>query len=242
MEKIEINYEHELFTIEISKENKFYKLKRKELLDLQSIKEELKDRKFLVKYTKKYSTQNLQKIRKDILKEENLKSSEKVLEKNLDYKELITIINDDECGFINAKVIDPENIIRIESEGAFNVSLIVKDPNKYTEELIDVFIKTFNYLKNTENYEEFIELLRIALEGKWNIIENEEFPSTMLKFYKNKDLIKSVYIKDNSIKFVDFAEEYKKLKIKDIKETLQKVNENLKLAGKENIKLGFKEK
>ena len=123
-----------------------------------------------------------------------------------------------------------------------SLCLEVKDPTTIKEDLITYYTTYFSYLSKIDNYVEFVTLLRTALKEDWNIIENEEFPGRMFKFYKHKNLIKAIYIKGEQIKILDsFAEEYKKLQMEKIKEILNTINEQLKIEGKDSLKLEFKE-
>src|SRR3989344_1887653 len=203
MAEVKIEYEHPKFRIEILKEGDFYRIKCEENikpLDFSLIKNDIINKKFILD------------------------------NKEVDFNTLIEILQDLENYTLKDKeiiVINPDNIIKI--SGMYSINILVKDSKGFKEEIIKSIVKRFNEIEDYKGYEEFKDFLTKALEEDYSIIENEEFPGTMLKFYKGKKLLKTVYIKDEKIEFVDFTQKYKELQIDNIKESLEKINEKLEL-------------
>ena len=248
MPKVKINHEYQILKIGIKKEEELFLLSAGvRLFDIKSVVKELKIKKFSV--NEKKITENPRNKREDIFKE-NIEDS--IIEErsrviNFDEMKLIKFLstdgNFDEEWHTEEEiiqVINPKNIIIINSNKYLNIK--VKDPYQYISEIKEKLLENFNYAKKYKNYKEFLKFVKEALKNGFEIIEDEEFPGTMLKFYKDNQLVKSVYIKNEEIKFLDsFADEYKKLKIDSIKETLEDLNKQLTLENKEKIGLEFKE-
>ena len=215
MAEVKIDYEHTKFKIEIIKDGDFYRIKCQENinpLELPLIKNEIKNKKFILD------------------------------NKEVDFNILIEILQDRDNYTLKDKeivVLEQENIIKIDD--MYSINLLVKNSNGFKEEIIKAIIEKFDDISDFKGHKVFKDFLIKALEEDYEIIENEEFPGTMLKFYKEKKLLKAVYIKDEKIEFVDFTQKYKELQIENIKESLEKLNEKLELEGKKPLNLEFKQ-
>ncbi len=213
-----INYEYRKFVIDINKEGELYNLSTNENINLLKFDPKIIEKKFNI------ITKNL-----GITKEIN----------DINFEELLRI-QDEHNEELEISIIN-NNIKFIYTNNGTNINIITNEPKKIKEIIIKSIIEEFYYAKEYKNYEEFLTFLKNALENSFVIIENEEFPGAMLKFYNNNKFIKSVYIINEEIKFLDsFADEYKKLKIANIKETLEDLNDQLILENKEKLILEFK--
>ena len=223
MAETKINYEYDIFVINISKEGDFYRVKCDGLnpLKFNLIINDIQNKKFIVIESAELS-------------------DKKSLIDNIDFNQLLEFIDKGEYSEISIEVINPNNVINIENNN-YEINILAKNPENYREEIIKSLINLFDYAQNYKGYKYFIDFLKTALEDGYNIMEDEEFPGTMLKFYKNKKLLKSIYIKDEKIEFVEFTQKYKELQISNIKESLEKLNEKLELEGNKKIGLEFKE-
>jgi len=235
MTDIKINYETEVFIINISEENNFYNIISSatiNFLNLNSVVKDIKDKKFEV-------------FRLDIIEPEIFTFSQ--LKKIIENSGEETVTNLSENTSIRKsqpidkiKVLNPTNVQEIKN--ITSLDLLVKDFLDIKQELIQIFINEFDFTKEYENYEEFVNFFIESLQNGIKIIENEEFPGRLFKFYKDNSLIKVIYIHDDKISFLDsFAQKYKELQLDKIKEALNNLNEELKLEGKEQFKLEFKD-
>lgn len=210
-----ISYESEPFKIDIVKEGKFFTIKCAQplLMHLSSVLKELNSKKIKI-------------------------YNNKILLNELSFKELDTRLlqaNQD----LYAEVVNPENIIKFSI--FLEEKLTVKSYVKIKKQLQEKLIKSYDEINDYENFKEFKEFFTKAIKEDFKIIDDGEFPGTMLKFYKNDQLIKCVYIKDEKIEFIDsFAEKYKELQLSLVKEAIEKANKELKLEGKKQILLGDK--
>ena len=222
---VTINYEHERFSLGVKKEDSLFSF---QLVlgchpsDFLSIQEELKDKQFLISREvdgdkKEVSFRELEKV--------NWYLDERF---DPDHVKRKTII-----------VKDPDNIQKIIVEHSCEI-LVKAVKEEYYGESFEYFVKEFDYAKEYGGYKEFIEFFKKSFLGGFKITEDEEFPYRVLKFYSKDSLIKAVKIQDEKISFLEsFAEEYKKLQVENIKESLEKVNEELKLEGKKPLQIGL---
>ncbi len=147
-----------------------------------------------------------------------------------------TFLEENQEGPFSTKitVTNPENILELEDK-----NILVKNPAFLLKEIKQAYLDSFSYAQDYEGYKEFISFLKKSLEGDLKVTLDEEFPGTMLKFYKQDTFFQAVSLHEETITFIEsFSEEYKKLQLENIKETLEKINHHLQLEGKKPLSLG----
>ena len=218
MAKVKIDYNIRLFEISVEKKEKTFILKADycdKFWNINSINKELKNKTFGIEY---YKINKKEVVNFEILKE---------------------LINNSTINLKYIKIINPENIIEIIENP--NVEMILKDPKKHIPDIKKSQSNFFEELNDFKNYKKFKTFFKKALKNDYKIIDDTEFPGRMLKFYNKNTVIQTIYIKDEEFKFIkSYVEEYKKIQLENIKESVEKVNEKLEIEHKKKLKLSFK--
>lgn len=222
MTDVRIDYEHPVFDLEVETEGKLSRLSSHEYLDIFKVDflvEELRD-KFFDVYI----------FERDV-----------ALKENISFEQLQALSNERafKDDLREVKVRDPDNIV---SFSLGKIDILAKDVEPFKEVLKKEFTKKFNFAIAYKGYPEFIRFFGDALDRGCDVVLDEEFSGTLLKFSQAGKFVKAVYIKNEKIELLDsYSEKYKELQLKNIKEALEKVNEKLELEGKKPLGLEWKD-